>query len=109
MGSVANIDKLRFKEGDVNTSTIRLAMQKTMQNHAAVFRDGPVMREGIQKMNGLWKDMDNVKLTLVRTSRTGWTSWTMPSPLRDRPPFPWRSTGESTHSHSPMELLARLS
>merc|ERR1711971_1052606 len=61
--SVANIDKLRFKEGDVNTSTIRLAMQKTMQNHAAVFRDGPVMREGIQKMNGLWKDMDNLKLT----------------------------------------------
>merc|ERR1712192_281649 len=53
----------RFKEGDVNTSTIRLAMQKTMQNHAAVFRDGPVMREGIQKMNGLWKDMDNLKLT----------------------------------------------
>merc|ERR1712107_44547 len=61
--SVANIDKLRFKEGDVNTSTIRLAMQKTMQNHAAVFRDGPVMREGIQKMNALWKDMDNLKLT----------------------------------------------
>merc|ERR1712107_141101 len=59
--SVANIDKL--KEGDVNTSTIRLAMQKTMQNHAAVFRDGPVMREGIQKMNALWKDMDNLKLT----------------------------------------------
>merc|ERR1712213_66089 len=61
--SVANIDKLRFKEGDVNTSTIRLAMQKTMQNHAAVFRDGPVMREGIQKMNALWKDMDSLKLT----------------------------------------------
>merc|ERR1712147_626302 len=61
--SVANIDKLRFKEGDINTSTIRLAMQKTMQNHAAVFRDGPVMREGIQKMNALWKDMDNLKLT----------------------------------------------
>merc|ERR1712012_789953 len=39
------------------------AMQKTMQNHAAVFRDGPVMREGIQKMNALWKDMDNLKLT----------------------------------------------
>merc|ERR1719357_1766466 len=40
--SVANIDKLRFKEGDVNTSTIRLAIQKT---------------------NALWKDMDNLKLT----------------------------------------------
>merc|ERR1711974_85294 len=39
------------------------ACAKTMQNHAAVFRDGPVMREGIQKMNALWKDMDNLKLT----------------------------------------------
>jgi hypothetical protein len=28
----------------------RLKMQKTMQNHAAVFRTGPVMREGIDKV-----------------------------------------------------------
>merc|ERR1712158_284632 len=34
--SVANIDKLRFAEGDINTSVIRLKMQKTMQTHAAV-------------------------------------------------------------------------
>jgi len=61
--SVANIDRLRFKEGDINTSTIRMSMQKTMQNHAAVFRDGPVMREGITKMNALWKDMEHLKLT----------------------------------------------
>ena len=27
----------------------RMRMQKTMQNHAAVFRTGPVMREGIDK------------------------------------------------------------
>ena len=38
-------------------------MQKTMQNHAAVFRTGPVMREGIEKMNALWKDMANVKVS----------------------------------------------
>merc|ERR1719475_12952 len=61
--SVANIDKLRFKEGDVNTSTIRLKMQKTMQTHAAVFRTGDVMREGIEKMNALWKDMANLKVS----------------------------------------------
>jgi succinate dehydrogenase (ubiquinone) flavoprotein subunit len=61
--SVANIDRLRFKEGDINTSTLRMSMQKTMQNHAAVFRDGPVMREGITKMNALWKDMEHLKLT----------------------------------------------
>ena len=29
--SVANIDKLRYAEGDVNTAAIRLKMQKTMQ------------------------------------------------------------------------------
>jgi hypothetical protein len=31
----------------------RMRMQKTMQNHAAVFRTGPVMREGIDKV---WKE-----------------------------------------------------
>jgi len=61
--SVANIDKLRYASGDVNTSAIRLKMQKTMQTHAAVFRTGPVMKEGIEKMNALWKDMANIKLS----------------------------------------------
>lgn len=37
---VANIDKMRFADGDINTSVIRLKMQKTMQTHAAVFRTG---------------------------------------------------------------------
>ena len=44
--SVANIDKLRFADGDINTSAIRLKMQKTMQTHATMFRTGDVMREG---------------------------------------------------------------
>merc|ERR1719174_348671 len=61
--SVANIDKLRFAAGDVNSAEIRLKMQKTMQTHAAVFRTGPVMQEGIQKMNALWKEMANIKLS----------------------------------------------
>ena len=41
----------------------RLKMQKTMQTHAAVFRTGPVMQEGIEKMNALWKDMANLKVS----------------------------------------------
>jgi len=61
--SVANLDKVRFADGDVPTATVRLAMQKTMQNHAAVFRTGDVMREGITKMNALWKDMQHLKLS----------------------------------------------
>ena len=54
---------MRYAEGDVNTAAIRLKMQKTMQTHAAVFRTGPVMKEGIDKMNALWKDMANIKLS----------------------------------------------
>jgi len=61
--SVSNLDALRFANGDAPSAQVRLAMQKTMQNHAAVFRTGPVMREGIEKMNALWKDMANLKLS----------------------------------------------
>ena len=53
----------RYARGDINTADIRLKMQKTMQTHAAVFRTGPVMKEGIDKMNALWKDMANIKLS----------------------------------------------
>jgi len=61
--SVANLDTIRFSAGDIPTADIRLKMQKTMQNHAAVFRTGPVMREGIEKMKALWKDMENLKVS----------------------------------------------
>ncbi|XP_027210260.1 succinate dehydrogenase [ubiquinone] flavoprotein subunit, mitochondrial [Penaeus vannamei] len=60
--SVANIDKLRFANGNVLTAEVRLAMQKTMQNHAAVFRTGDVLQEGCEKMAALWPKMDDIKL-----------------------------------------------
>ncbi len=40
--SVANLDKLRFANGSTSTAQLRLKMQKTMQEHAAVFRTGEV-------------------------------------------------------------------
>merc|ERR1719225_2061730 len=54
--SVANIDKLRFANGSTPTAAQRLKMQKTMQNHAAVFRTGDVLKEGVEKMKGVWKN-----------------------------------------------------
>ena len=41
-GSVANLDKLRFANGSTKTSQLRLDLQWTMQDHAAVYRTGPV-------------------------------------------------------------------
>jgi len=60
--SVANIDKLRFANGHASTAAVRLNMQKTMQNHAAVFRTGEVLQEGCQKMADLWPKMNDIKL-----------------------------------------------
>jgi succinate dehydrogenase (ubiquinone) flavoprotein subunit len=60
--SVANLDKLRFANGSVTTSELRGKMQKTMQNHAAVFRTGPVLEEGCQKMSALWPSLHDIKV-----------------------------------------------
>jgi len=61
--SVANIDKLRYANGSTPTAAQRLKMQKTMQNHAAVFRTGSVLKEGVEKMKGVWKDMADLKVS----------------------------------------------
>ncbi|XP_031731991.1 succinate dehydrogenase [ubiquinone] flavoprotein subunit, mitochondrial [Anarrhichthys ocellatus] len=59
--SVANLDKLRFANGSMRTSEIRLNMQKTMQAHAAVFRTGSVLKEGCDKMDAIYQTMDDIK------------------------------------------------
>ncbi|XP_076592927.1 succinate dehydrogenase [ubiquinone] flavoprotein subunit, mitochondrial [Chaetodon auriga] len=59
--SVANLDKVRFANGSTRTSEIRLNMQKTMQAHAAVFRTGPVLKEGCDKMDAIYQTMDDIK------------------------------------------------
>ena len=47
--SVANLDKTRFSAGNTPTADLRLRMQKTMQHHAAVFRDGEVIIISLMK------------------------------------------------------------
>jgi len=64
--SVANLDKLRYAKGNNLTADIRLAMQRTMQNHAAVFRTGDVLKEGCEKMDKIVQSFKDVK-TVDRT------------------------------------------
>jgi len=49
-GAVARLDRLRHAAGSRPTAEIRLEMQKTMQHHAAVFRTGDSLREGVDKL-----------------------------------------------------------
>lgn len=60
--SVANLDKLRNANGSITTADLRLKMQKTMQHHAAVFRDGPVLKEGVEKMADIYQQFKDVKV-----------------------------------------------
>uniref|UniRef100_A0A8C9B6X9 Succinate dehydrogenase [ubiquinone] flavoprotein subunit, mitochondrial n=1 Tax=Phocoena sinus TaxID=42100 RepID=A0A8C9B6X9_PHOSS len=59
--SVMNLDKLRFANGSIRTSELRLNMQKSMQSHAAVFRVGSVLQEGCEKISKLYGDLKHLK------------------------------------------------
>jgi succinate dehydrogenase / fumarate reductase, flavoprotein subunit len=51
--AIARLDRIRWSKGEVGAGTIRLAMQRTMQRHCAVFRDGPLLDEGLSELNGV--------------------------------------------------------
>lgn len=61
--SVANLDWVRNANGSIPTADLRLSMQKTMQNHAAVFREESVLQEGVKKMSSIYKTIKDVKVS----------------------------------------------
>jgi succinate dehydrogenase / fumarate reductase flavoprotein subunit len=61
--SLANFDKLRNANGGTPTAQIRDNMQHTMQNNAAVFRTGEVLREGVQQISEVFKSFEDVKVS----------------------------------------------
>ena len=62
--AIERLEKFRFaSKGDQPTAALRLEMQKTMQNHAAVFRTGEVMAEGVEKMQQTWQKAENIQVS----------------------------------------------
>jgi len=61
--SLARFDAARFAKGAVPTAELRLEMQRTMQNNAAVFRTDKVLAEGVALMDGVAAKMDDLKVT----------------------------------------------
>ena len=61
--SVARLDRLRNADGSRSTAEIRLEMQKIMQNHAAVFRSGEVLDEGVQLLRKTFASFDDVGIS----------------------------------------------
>jgi succinate dehydrogenase / fumarate reductase flavoprotein subunit len=55
-------DKIRHASGSLGTAEIRRTMQKTMQTHAAVFRDEGSLAEGGRKIYEAWQSYDDLKI-----------------------------------------------
>jgi len=49
--AIARLDRIRFAKGRIGIGAIRLAMQRTMQRHCAVFRTGPLLDEGATELD----------------------------------------------------------
>ncbi len=56
-------DKIRYASGTMRTSEIRNNMQRTMQNHAAVFREQQTLADGAASMADIWKTFDQLAIT----------------------------------------------
>jgi len=61
--ALSRFDRFRYAKGGTPTSDLRLRMQKAMQSHCAVFRDGPVMAEGIKQIDEIWKASDDIRIS----------------------------------------------
>lgn len=61
--ALARLDKFRNASGSKPTAQIRLAMQKTMQKHCAVFRDDALLNEGVTMMDDIYASFADVNVT----------------------------------------------
>ena len=60
--ALAAFDAVRHADGAGAVADLRGEMQKTMQAHAAVFRDGPVLAEGVAKIDDLYRRRADFRL-----------------------------------------------
>jgi succinate dehydrogenase / fumarate reductase flavoprotein subunit len=60
---IDRFDKVRNANGELATAHIRLNMQKTMQNDAAVFRTQSTLDEGVKKIDEIRTTFNRVKVT----------------------------------------------
>jgi succinate dehydrogenase / fumarate reductase flavoprotein subunit len=61
--ALGRLDRYRNANGGTPTAALRLKMQKTMQANCAVFRDGPVLEEGVRKIAEVWKGVEDIRVT----------------------------------------------
>ncbi len=61
--AISRLDRYRNADGGTPTAQLRNKMQRTMQEHCAVFRDGDILDEGHDKIHDIWGGLDDIKVT----------------------------------------------
>jgi succinate dehydrogenase / fumarate reductase, flavoprotein subunit len=61
--ALTRLDKFRHAKGGSPTASIRREMQRTMQQHAAVFRDSALLAEGQTKIDAIAASIGDVHVT----------------------------------------------
>ncbi|MEI9888282.1 MAG: succinate dehydrogenase flavoprotein subunit [Rhizomicrobium sp.] len=61
--AIARLDKYRHAKGGTPTADLRLAMQKTMQQDAAVFRTGETLKNGQKGIDEIYGRLKDVHVT----------------------------------------------
>jgi succinate dehydrogenase / fumarate reductase, flavoprotein subunit len=61
--AASRLDCFRHAKGKRRTAEIRLDMQRVMQNHAAVFRTGESLAEGVKKLGAVFDSFADVQVS----------------------------------------------
>jgi succinate dehydrogenase / fumarate reductase flavoprotein subunit len=61
--ALSRFDKIRYSKGSSTVAEIRLEMQKTMQNHAAVFRTQDILAKGVEDISNIYQKFDDISIT----------------------------------------------
>ena len=62
--SLADIDAVRYADGAYDTASLRMRMQRAMQDHAAVYRTPDSLQKGVEKIDEIARHV----LRDIRTS-----------------------------------------
>jgi succinate dehydrogenase / fumarate reductase flavoprotein subunit len=60
--TLTRLDRLNQQKSGANVHEARLNMQRTMQKHAGVFRFDSLLKEGVQKILGVQKDVQQTEI-----------------------------------------------
>jgi succinate dehydrogenase flavoprotein subunit len=56
-------DRARHAKGGTKVADLRVDMQRTMQAHAAVFRDSKTLTRGVAEMQRVWRGMEDMSVS----------------------------------------------